>query len=134
MKIFVTIKPPREDNSLQTLAAQIETEIKTAGFIPFIASKELEKHGLTPGFMRFIEAHIRQSGLMLILYHHELRGGLIEEGMAYALGIPIWLAYHTDMKVSTTARECAATRIEYSSHKNLVSRLQQELTAFKETL
>ena len=91
MKIFVTIKTPREDLSLQTLATQIETEITHAGFTPFIASKELEKRGLTPGFMQFIRQHIEQSDLLLLLYHPDLRGGLIEQGIAYALGIPVWL-------------------------------------------
>ncbi len=132
MKIFVTIKTPRADAFLNALAAQLETEITHAGFTPFIATKELEKRGLTPGFMQYIRQQIEQSDVLLLLYHPDLRGGLIEQGIAYTLHIPVWLAHPTGEKISTTARECATQIIPYTSHQDLLTRLHQAFQSLKE--
>lgn len=120
MKIFVTLRATSETH---TLADLLETEITRAGHTPFIASRELAKRGLQPGFMPYICEELESSHLLLLLYHPDLRGGLIEQGIAYALGIPVWLAYPTDLKLSTTARECATKLIPYQTPEHLLAQL-----------
>ena len=43
------------------------------------------------------------------------RGGLIEEGIAYAAGVPIWLLHCRGQRVSTSALACAERVIEYEN-------------------
>ena len=69
---------------------------------------------LTPAqFMPLVRQHIQQAGLVIVIYDAELRGGLIEEGIAYAAGVPIWLLHRRGERVSSSARACAALVIEY---------------------
>ena len=128
MNIFVSIKPAPASEPHPTLADLIEAAIEQAGFTPFIAVQELQKRGLTPGFMKYIRQQIEQADQMIVLYHPDLRGGLIELGIAYVLGIPIWLAHPTGQKVSTTALECSTKIITYHNQQILLTHLQLELT------
>lgn len=125
MKIFVTL---RADPALHTLADLLEAEITRAGHTPFIASRELAKRGLHPGFMRYIREELETSDLLLLLYHPDLRGGLIEQGIAYTLGIPVWLAHPIGLKISTTAQECANRLIPYQDYTDLITQLHQAFT------
>ncbi|MCB9135757.1 MAG: hypothetical protein H6636_10040 [Anaerolineales bacterium] len=133
MKIFVTLRAIRADPTIPTLADLLETELTRAGHTPFIASRALEKRGLHPGFMRYIRTELESSDLLLLMYHPDLRGGLIEQGIAYALNIPVWLAHPVGLKISTTARECATRLIPYQDESDLILQLQQNLTLQKET-
>jgi len=133
MKIFITLKAIRDDPTLYTLAGTLEAEITRAGHTPFIASRELPKRGLAPGFMTYIREHIQTSDLLLLLYHPDLRGGLIEQGIAYALHIPVWLAHTTGEKISTTARECATKIIAYSTPETLIAQIHRAFALLKET-
>lgn len=128
MQIFVTLKAPCEDPALQSLAGLLETEITRAGHSPFIASCELAKRGLAAGFMQYIRQHIKNSDLLLLLYHPDLRGGLIEQGIAYALGIPVWLAHPADLNISTTARECATQNFPYHTPQHLLTQIHFKLS------
>jgi len=134
MKVFVTINASLSDTQQEVLTQLIENEITNMGFIPFIAVQELQKLGLKPGFMNFIKQHIEQSDLLILVYHPELRGGLIEQGIAYAHNIPIWLCHPTHLKVSNTARECSTKTIAYITLQDFRHQLQLELTTYKETL
>jgi hypothetical protein len=127
MKIFITLKALRTDPTLHTLANLLEAEIMRAGHTPFVASRALEKRGLHPGFMHYIRAELETSNLLLLMYHPDLRGGLIEQGIAYALGIPVWLAHPIGLPLSTTARECATKLIPYLTTEHLLTQLHLEL-------
>src|SRR5512139_816413 len=86
-----------------------------AGLVPFVATQEIARQGLTPAqFMPFVRQRIQQAGLVIVIYDAELRGGLIEEGIAYAVGVPIWLLHRRGERVSSSARACAALVIEYA--------------------
>ena len=128
MKIFISLKTPRGDAELEQLALLTNRVIQLAGHEPFVATWEITNAEFSDakGFMPFVRQHVRTSELMIVLNHLELRGGLIELGMAYALGIPIWLCHIQGEKVSSSALGCADLTIEYTSLEDL--RIQ--LTAY----
>jgi hypothetical protein len=64
---------------------------------------------------------------MIVLYHPELRGGLIELGLAYAQSIPIWLCYPSGQRVSSSALGCADLTIEYVDIESLQKQLSTNL-------
>ena len=91
MKVFVAMKVPRADAELRQAAVMLAETISSSGNQPFVATDEIAKRGLTApqDFMPFARQNLLDSDLVIVLYHPELRGGLIEAGMAYAQGIPI---------------------------------------------
>jgi hypothetical protein len=129
MKIFVSLKVPRGDAALEQLAALTTEVIRQAGHIPFVAPQEIAERGLTDPkkFMPFVELQVATSDLMIVLYHPELRGGLIELGLAYACGIPIWLCYPSGQRVSNSALGCADLTIEYADLEDLQKQLSTHL-------
>ena len=56
---------------------------------------------------------------MIVLDHPELRGGLIELGLAYAQRIPIWLVFQPGGKVSSSALGCSELTLEYTCLEDL---------------
>lgn len=132
MKIFVSMKVPRGDAELEKQAALTVDVIQRAEYDPFIAAHEIAKRGLTDPkeFIPFVCQHIEASNLMIVLYHPELRGGLIEMGIAYAHHIPIWLCYKPGEKVSSSAHGCADLLVEYSNLKNFEKQLSANLCQF----
>jgi hypothetical protein len=74
---------------------------------------------LRQGNMPFVRGHLLSCKLLLILYHPELRGGLIELGIAFAYGIPIWLTHHRGETVSSSALGCANRVLEYETLEDL---------------
>ncbi len=134
MKIFVSLKVPRGDNDLRAASLALAEAITAAGHVPFVAWQEIEvdrallkdrallvnramlDQGPTPQqFMPFVRESLRSCDLVLVLYHPELRGGLIELGIAYAYGIPIWLAHRSEDRVSSSALGCASLVMQYTS-------------------
>jgi len=102
--------------------------VRAAGHEPFVAWKEIEEKGLSPQqFMPFVCEHLQTSELLLILYHPELRGGLIELGIAFAYGIPIWLAHRTGEAVSSSALGCANRVLEYTGLDDLKEKLLENI-------
>jgi hypothetical protein len=85
--------------------------------------------------MPFVRQHIRGSDLVIIIYHPDLRGGLIEEGIAYADNVPIWLLHKTPescsnpQPVSSSALACANLVLEYTSLDELKLRLEKAFEA-----
>ncbi len=75
--------------------------------------------------MPFARQNLLDSELLIVLYQPELRGGLIEAGMAYAQEIPIWLCHETGERVSSSMRGCTDVTIEYES----LDELQMKLNA-----
>ena len=132
IKIFVSMKVPRGDLELEKLARQTQDVILAAGHIPFIATEEIAAQKLTSpkDFMPFVKQHVKAANLMVVLYHPELRGGLIELGLAYAQDIPIWLCHKTGEKVSSSAQGCAELTIEYTDLFDLQQKLSANLSAF----
>jgi len=128
MKVFIVVKVPRGDLEREKIASILAAEVRRAGFEPFVAFQELiEREIDSPAeFMPFVRRHIRQSGLALVAYHPELRGGLIEMGIAFEAGIPIWLLHKTGERISSSARGCADRLIEYQSLEDLVRILPAE--------
>lgn len=133
MKIFIGMKVPREDESLLRYADRFSVLIKSAGHQPFVAADEIARHGLTDSndFMPFVRKHLQGSALVIILNHAELRGGLIEAGMAYAWNIPIWLCYRPSERISSSMLGCAAVTIEYVDLDDLDDKLSRRLTEHK---
>lgn len=130
MKIFIVIKAPRADKTLRLAADLLTATVKSAGHQPFLASDEIVARGITDpkDFMPFVADHIRSADLLLILNHPELRGGLIEAGMAYAWNIPIWLCYQPGERVSSSLHGCSAVTIEYADLDDLCDKLSSQLT------
>ena len=75
--------------------------------------------------MPFVRRHILGSDLMIIIYDPELRGGLIEQGIAYANDIPVWLAHAKEHRVSSSVLGCADLVLAYSNAGELGAQLAE---------
>ena len=84
MKVFISLKAPRGDPELEELASQVSALIRESGHQAFVAPRQIEDQGLTDpkDFIPFFRQHAAACDLMIVLYHPELRGCLIELGMA----------------------------------------------------
>jgi len=129
MKIFISLKVPRGDAELDRLANLTADCIRQAGHKPFVAPYQIAIRGLTQpkDFMPFVRQHAESSALMIVFNHRDLRGGLIEMGIAYANQIPIWLCQKPGEKVSSSVRGCADLTIEYRNINNLQKHLSENL-------
>jgi len=128
MKIFMSLKAPRDDDDLRAASLVMAEAVRAAGHEPFAAWQEIENIGLSPQqFMPFVREHLRTCELLLVLYHPELRGGLIELGIAYAYGVPIWLAHRGEEQVSSSALGCTDLVLEYSSWDDLQKKILDHL-------
>ena len=129
MKIFISIKVPRADKELRLAADLLSAAVKSAGHQPFLATDEIAKRGLTDpqDFMPYARQNLLDADLVILLYHPNLRGGLIEAGMAYAHDIPIWLCHRPGERVSSSTRGCAAVTIEYDGLDDLQDKLSSRL-------
>ncbi len=132
MKIFVSMKVPRGDAELENIMALSAEVIQQAGHEPFIATHEIARQGFTDpkDFMPFVRQHTETCDLMIVFYHPELRGGLIEMGLAYANNIPVWLCHKPGQRVSSSACGCADLTIEYTNLENLQKLLSANLRQF----
>jgi hypothetical protein len=94
-----------------------------------VASDEIAGQGLIDPkrFMPFVRGHLRNASLVILLNHPDLRGGLIEAGMAYAWDIPIWLCHKPGERVSSSMRGCAAVTIIYETLDDLQDKLSSRL-------
>jgi len=121
MKIFISLKVPRGDAGLESIITHLTDAIHTAGHTSFIATEEITSAGLTAsqGFMPFVRENLADTDLFIVVYHPELRGGLIEVGIAYERRIPIWLCHKADEKVSSSMLGCADMTIEYNDVDDL---------------
>ena len=124
MKIFISLKAPGENEDLRTASLALAEAARAAGHTPFVAWREIEAQGFSPPqFMPFVREHLRASAVCLVLYHPELRGGLIELGIAYAYGIPIWLVHRSNERVSSSALGCADLVLQYASLEELQKKI-----------
>ena len=115
MKVFIAApRPVKEPGYAEAVQAVVEVT-RQAGHLPFLAYAEIKQRGLTApeDFMPFVRQHIRASQLLLLLYSQELRGGLIEAGIAYALDAPVWLLHRSSQVVSSSALGCARHACSY---------------------
>ena len=129
MKIFMTMKVPRAEAELRLAADLFAATVEATGHQPFVATDEIAQRGLTEpkDFMPFVREHLRSANLLILLNHPELRGGLIEAGMAYAWKIPIWLCHKPGERVSSSMRGCADATIEYITLDDLQDKLSSRL-------
>ena len=129
MKVFVAMKVPRTDKELRQAAVMLAETISSSGHEPFVATDEIAKRRLTDpqDFMPFARQNLLDSDLVIVLYHPELRGGLIEAGMAYGNNTPIWLCHQAGERVSSSMRGCADVTIEYESLDELQNNLHNHL-------
>jgi len=125
MKVFISLKIPRGNMELEKAAALLADAASQAGHEPFVAYREIRQRELvSPAeFMPFVRQEIRSSDLVIVLYDVELRGGLIEAGIAYACEIPIWLLHRLGERVSSSALGCAERVIAYQDLDNLREQL-----------
>ncbi len=126
LKVFIGMKVPRGDQTLEHMADLLVEYACASGYHPLVAYREIARRQLAKPaeFMLWVRDWIGDSDLILILYHPELRGGLIETGIAYAQNKPIWLISQMDMKVSSSARGCANRLLFYSDPEDLKDQLQ----------
>ena len=129
MKIFISLKVPRADKELRLVADFLLATVKSAGHQPFLATDEITRAALTSpqDFMPFVREHLADTDLMIVVYHPELRGGLIEVGIAYERRIPIWLCHKADEKVSSSMLGCADVVIEYNDVTDLKEKVREIL-------
>lgn len=129
MNIFIGMKVPRDDPELRRAADLLAATISRSGHTPFVATDEIARHSLRDPkeFMPFVRQRIQSADLVIILNHLDLRGGLIEAGMAYARGIPIWLCHRPGERVSSSMSGCTDMTIEYDDLDDLQSKLSKRL-------
>ena len=129
MKIFLSLKVPRGDAELESIITHLADVIRVAGHIPFVATEEISCAGLTAPqeFMPFVREHLADTDLFIVVYHPELRGGLIEVGIAYERCIPIWLCHKAEKKVSSSLLGCADVVIEYNDVDDLKEKVMKML-------
>ena len=129
MKIFISLKVPRGNSERDSIITALSETIRAAGHIPFVATEEIARVGLTSpqDFMPFVRDHLADIDLFIVIYHPELRGGLIEVGIAYERRIPIWLCHKADEKISSSMLGCANVVIEYNDVDDLKEKVQEEL-------
>ena len=129
MKVFVSLKVPRGDLERESIITHLSEAISTKGHSPFIATSESAQAGLTEpkDFMPFVRDHLADTELLIVVYHPELRGGLIEVGMAYERRIPIWLCHKAEKKVSSSMVGCANKVITYNRVGDLKKKMLEEL-------
>lgn len=128
MKVFVAVKVPRGDEDRERTTAILARVIQQAGHSAWIAFQEIARRGLSPAqFMPFMRQQIENSDLVIVAYDPDLRGGLIEEGIAYACGTPIWLLHKAGQQVSGSALACSELSLEYHDLEELESLLQGAL-------
>ena len=129
MKIFLSLKVPRGDVEREAIIIHLADAVRAAGHIPFVAPEEIARAGLTASkdFMPFVREHLANTDLMIVVYHPELRGGLIEVGIAYERRIPIWLCHKADEKISSSMLGCADVVIEYNDVDDLREKVMKML-------
>jgi len=130
MKIFLSLKVPRGDAERDAIIIALPDAIRAAGHIPFVAPEEIVRAGLTASkdFMPFVREHLADTDLFIVIYHPELRGGLIEVGIAYERRIPIWLCCKENEKISSSMLGCADVILAYEGVDDLREKVQQGLT------
>lgn len=134
MKVFIAMKVPRSDKTLRLAADLLAAIVNSTGHQPFVATVEIAQNGLTDPkeFMPFVRQNLQTTDLLIMLNHPELRGGLIEAGIAYAQNIPIWLCHKPGERVSSSLHGCADVIIEYETLDELRDKLFSRLTIEKE--
>ncbi len=125
-KVFIGMKVPRMDSNLEQIADLISDCAIQAGHTPLIAHREIAHLQLAhpDQFMPFVRERILASDLIVILYHPELRGGLIEAGIAYGLNKLVWLLARSGEKVSSSVTGCADQLVTYEDIDDLKLKLQ----------
>ena len=129
MKIFISQKVPRGDEELRLVSDLLLATVKSAGHQPFLAIDEITHAGLTSpkDFMPFVRDHLADTDLFIVIYHPELRGGLIEVGIAYEHRIPIWLCHKPEEKISSSMLGCADVVMEYNDLVDLKEKVVENL-------
>jgi len=133
MKIFLSLKVPRGDAERKSIITALKSVIHAAGHIPFVATEEITRAGLTnpAEFMPFVRTHLADTDLFVLVYHPELRGGLIEAGIAYERKTPIWVCHKVGEKVSSSLLGCAEKIIEYNEIEILGEKILTALSKSK---
>ena len=129
MKIFISLKVPRGDAERESIIGHLVDAIHAAGHIPFVATEEIARAELTSpqDFMPFVREYLADTDLFIVIYHPELRGGLIEVGIAYERGIPIWLCHKAGERVSSSMLGCADVVMEYEGVDDLKEKVMKML-------
>jgi len=133
MKILIVTKALRDQPQRESMVNSVVEQVRQAGHEAFLAYHEIIRQGLVDAqeFMPFARHHIRKSSLVVVLYEPDLRGGLIEMGIAYAYDVPIWLIYRLGERLPSSALGCARQVIPYTSPEDLSSQLSLALNELK---
>jgi nucleoside 2-deoxyribosyltransferase len=123
--VFIAVRVPRTNIASEELITAITAVLIDTGQTPFVAYQEIVRRNLVPEqFMPYVRNEISTSNIVLVVYSPDLRGGLIELGIAYALGVPVWLAARKEEPISASAKACAERIIYYSTVLDLTNKLR----------
>jgi nucleoside 2-deoxyribosyltransferase len=126
MKVFIAVRVPRSTPEPGDVIRAVTQAVQAGGHTAFVGYQEIARRGLSPEqFMPYVRQEISTSDLIIVVYSADLRGGLIELGIAYGLGIPVWLAVRSGVAVSSSTRASASQIFEYWSAQELKTKLQQ---------
>ena len=126
MKVFIAVRVPHTDTGYGDVIDVVTQTVLTGGHEPFIAYQEIARRNLSPEqFMPYVRQEISTSDLIIVVYSADLRGGLIELGIAYGLGISVWLVVKSGQQVSSSALGSASHVIDYASTQELKTKLLQ---------
>jgi hypothetical protein len=106
MKVFISMKVPREDKSLRHAADLLFETIKLAGHQPFVATDEIAQRELkdSKDFMPFVRDSLQDMDQV------------------------IWLCRQPGERVSSSLQGCADVTIEYDSLDDLHNKLFNQFT------
>lgn len=128
--IFVCLKysHPNVDHLAHTLSEVI----LAAGHQPVIAYQEITERGFTTGqlWMPFVRDLLHEADLLVVVHDPQLRGGLIEVGIAYALDVPVWLLHQQAETVSHSLLGCAEQILVYEQWADIGPLLARALAGW----
>jgi hypothetical protein len=124
MKVFIAVRVHRAAPELEEAVDAVLQAVKAEGHTALVAYREIARYGLSPSqFMPYVKQEISTSDLIIVVYSADLRGGLIELGIAYAFGIPIWLVVRRGEQVSSSALASAIRIIDYADSQELEQKI-----------
>ena len=124
MKVFIVARGQHGQAEEVQAAETAAQAVEASGQEPLIAYREITQRGMVAReYMPFVRQEIRQAGLLVVIFNPELRGGLIEVGIAYADGVPVWLLHKPGEQMPNSLQACADKFIVYSNLDELKTKL-----------
>ena len=115
-----------DDAASQQLAQELAEHLGDHGHRTLLAPLEIARHKLSVHErMRWVKQQLEHTAWLVVLEHPQLRGGLIELGIAHALGVPSVVCHHPGARVSSSALGCALAVLTHHDSLDLAQQLRQ---------